>query len=53
VLSRLRHENGLTLVIISHDLEHADRVADRVIRLAGGRIDADGPIESLPGVVAR
>jgi energy-coupling factor transport system ATP-binding protein len=52
VLARLRHEGGLTLVIISHDLEHADRVADRLVRLAGGRIVADGPIESLPGVVA-
>jgi energy-coupling factor transport system ATP-binding protein len=50
VLARLRGEHGLTLVIISHDLEHADQLVDRAVTLAGGRIVADGPIDALTEV---
>jgi energy-coupling factor transport system ATP-binding protein len=49
VLARLRQESGLTLLIISHDLEHADQVVDRLVSMAAGSIVADGPIEALSG----
>jgi energy-coupling factor transport system ATP-binding protein len=42
VLSALRREHGLTLVVISHDLEGMERVCDRVIHLTGGRVVSDG-----------
>ncbi len=42
LLADLRARSGLTLVVISHDLEGMDRVCDRVVRLDGGRVVADG-----------
>jgi energy-coupling factor transport system ATP-binding protein len=41
VLARLRYEQGLTVVVISHDLGGVDRVCDRVVRLDGGRVTSD------------
>ncbi len=42
LLADLRGRSGLTVVVISHDLEGMDRVCDRIIRLDGGRVVADG-----------
>jgi ABC-type multidrug transport system ATPase subunit len=47
VLAGLRVERQLTVVIISHDTEGADRLADRVIALERGRIVSDGPTGAL------
>jgi energy-coupling factor transporter ATP-binding protein EcfA2 len=44
VLATLRAEQGLTLVVISHDLEGAGDMCDRVLRLRSGRISDDGPV---------
>ncbi len=41
VLASLRHLQGLSIVVISHDLGGVDRVCDRVVELKGGRIVAD------------
>jgi energy-coupling factor transport system ATP-binding protein len=41
VLSDLRRKQGLTVVVISHDLEGMDRLCDRLVRLDRGRIVAD------------
>jgi energy-coupling factor transport system ATP-binding protein len=41
VLASLRHHQGLSIVVISHDLGGVDRVCDRVVELKGGRIVAD------------
>ena len=38
VLARLRSEQGLTLVIVSHDTEGLDGVVDRTVELEAGRI---------------
>ncbi|CAN5540024.1 phosphate ABC transporter ATP-binding protein [soil metagenome] len=39
----LRRRLGLSLVLVTHDLAQAERLADRVVRLESGRvIDADG-----------
>ena len=40
-------EDGLTLLFVSHNLEHALRYADRVIGLRGGRLELDAPAASL------
>jgi energy-coupling factor transport system ATP-binding protein len=50
VLARLRRDARLTLVIISHDLEHADQLVDRAATMRDGRIIADRPIHALTGV---
>ena len=41
VLAALRRDHGLTVVVISHDLEGMERVCDRVVRLDAGRIVSD------------
>ena len=48
-LARLRRR-GVTLVLVSHDLELVGQLADRAVYLSGGRIRLDGPAAA---VVAR
>jgi energy-coupling factor transport system ATP-binding protein len=47
VLRRLRVERGTTLIMISHDLEGVESVCERTVRLDGGRVSADSPLEVL------
>jgi iron complex transport system ATP-binding protein len=42
VLRRLRDERGLTVVIVSHDLNLASQYCDRVVMLKEGRVSALG-----------
>ena len=46
LLARLRFEQGLTVAVISHDLEGMERVCDRVVRLDAGRVVFDGSREA-------
>jgi energy-coupling factor transport system ATP-binding protein len=41
LLAELRSQTGLTVVVISHDLEGMERVCDRIVRLDRGRVVAD------------
>lgn len=41
LLGRLRAEQGLTLIVISHDLEGMGDVCERLVTLGGGRITGD------------
>jgi energy-coupling factor transport system ATP-binding protein len=41
VLASLRHHQGLSIVVISHDFGGVERVCDRVVELKGGRIVSD------------
>ncbi len=43
LLGVLCHERGVTVVIISHDMEGTERIAGRVVRLESGRIHSDVP----------
>lgn len=49
VLAGLRRQQGLTLVVISHDLEGMDAVCDRAVRLAGGHLQAGDRSEEVVG----
>lgn len=40
---------GATVVLASHDMAEAERVADNVIMFKAGTVVADGPLESLLG----
>jgi energy-coupling factor transport system ATP-binding protein len=44
VLARLQTESGLTLILISHDVEGADQLAPRVVALDKGHVVTDGPV---------
>ena len=42
VLESLKRD-GLTLILVTHEIGFAKRAADRVVVLAGGKIIEDGP----------
>jgi iron complex transport system ATP-binding protein len=47
LLRRLNRERGMTIVLVSHDLNLAAEVCDRLLLLAGGRPTALGPPEAV------
>ena len=48
LIGRLRHERGLTVLLTTHYLEEAERLADRVAIMSAGRIVAlDTPVRLL------
>jgi ABC-2 type transport system ATP-binding protein len=52
VIADLRSE-GVTLVLTTHDLDEAERVADRIVIIDRSRLVAEGPLEEImrgPGV---
>ena len=50
VFARVSRETGTTLIFTTHHLDHALRYAERVIGLAGGRLQLDAPAATLaPG----
>ncbi len=52
VLGDLRREAGLTVIVISHDLEGASDLCDRLVRLDGGTIVEDRPLADEVALVA-
>ena len=46
-LRRLAEEEGLTVVLSSHDMDVVETVCDRVLVMSGGRIIADDTVEEL------
>jgi ABC-2 type transport system ATP-binding protein len=44
---RLTDMNGTTVLLTTHDLDEAEKLADRIMILAGGRIVADGSADDL------
>src|SRR3984885_5858185 len=47
VIRRLAVEDGLTMIISTHQLRFADEVADRVVFLSGGTIIEEGPAHEV------
>lgn len=47
LIERLRSEQGLTVVMVLHDLNQAARYADRIIAIHDGSIHADGPPDQV------
>lgn len=52
-LLRLHRIFGTTTLMVSHDPLEIARLADRVIRLEGGRVVADGPVTRGEGLLAQ
>ncbi|MDP9073413.1 MAG: energy-coupling factor ABC transporter ATP-binding protein, partial [Actinomycetota bacterium] len=50
VLHHLQVDTGLTIVLVSHDIEGAEQLARRAVVLADGRVVSDGPINDLPAL---
>ncbi|QDQ15474.1 ABC transporter ATP-binding protein [Streptomyces spectabilis] len=47
LVQRLAAERRTTVLLTTHDLAEADKLADRILILAGGRIVADGTADEL------
>jgi ABC-2 type transport system ATP-binding protein len=47
IIHRLTDLEDTTIVLTTHDLDEAERLADRILILAGGRIVADGTADDL------
>jgi energy-coupling factor transport system ATP-binding protein len=52
VLERVGHHSGAATVVVTHDTEDADRLAERAVVLRGGEIVADGPVADVVGSAA-
>ncbi|WP_324663250.1 ABC transporter ATP-binding protein [Haloarcula sediminis] len=48
-LRRLVAEEGLTVILSSHDMDVVERVCDRVVIMADGRVVADDSVDALLG----
>ncbi|WP_067505407.1 ABC transporter ATP-binding protein [Actinoplanes sp. TFC3] len=47
LVHRLADVDGTTILLTTHDLDEAEKLADRIVILAGGRIIADGSADQL------
>jgi ABC-2 type transport system ATP-binding protein len=52
LVHRLADDDGTTILLTTHDLGEAEKLADRILILAGGRIVADGSADQLAREVA-
>jgi ABC-2 type transport system ATP-binding protein len=52
LVHRLSDLEGMTILLTTHDLAEAEKLADRILVLAGGRIIADGSPDQLSRQVA-
>ena len=52
LVHRLTDLEGTTILLTTHDLAEAEKLADRILILAGGRIVADGSADELARQVA-
>jgi ABC-2 type transport system ATP-binding protein len=52
LVHRLSDLEGTTILLTTHDLDEAEKLADRILILAGGRIVADGSADKLARRVA-
>jgi ABC-2 type transport system ATP-binding protein len=53
LVHRLASLEDTTILLTTHDLDEAERLADRVLILAGGRIVADGTADELASEITR
>ena len=52
LVHRLSDHEDTTILLTTHDLDEAEKLADRILILAGGRIVADGSADELARTVA-
>ena len=41
------HTQGKTILMVTHELDHVERLAQRVLWLEGGKIRRDGPVADV------
>jgi phospholipid/cholesterol/gamma-HCH transport system ATP-binding protein len=53
LILKLKHEFGITVLTVTHDIESARRISDRWILIDRGEVIADGPSSKLPSTSTR
>ena len=53
LIHRLTDLEDTTILLTTHDLDEAEKLADRILILAGGRIVADGTADQLASQITR
>ncbi len=46
-LKRINHENDVTIIVTSHDMDDLEEMAQRILMISGGRIAYDGIFDGL------
>lgn len=46
-LKEINRENGVTIVVTSHDMDDLEEMAERILMISGGKITFDGSFEGL------
>lgn len=49
-LKKINHENGVTIIVTSHDMDDLEEMAQRILMLANGKIVYDGSFDGLRDV---
>lgn len=49
-LKKINRENGVTIIVTSHDMDDLEEMARRILMISGGRIAFDGSFDDLRGI---
>jgi len=49
-LKKINHENGVTIVVTSHDMDDLEEMAQRILMISGGKIAYDGSFDGLRNI---
>lgn len=49
-LKKINRENGVTIVVTSHDMDDLEEMAERILMISAGKIAFDGSFDALRGI---
>jgi len=49
-LKKINYENGVTIVVTSHDMDDLEEMAQRILMISGGKIAYDGSFDGLRAI---
>ena len=49
-LKKINRENGVTIIVTSHDMDDLEEMAQRILMIAGGKIAYDGSFDGLRSI---
>jgi ABC-2 type transport system ATP-binding protein len=49
-LKRINHDDGVTIIVTSHDMDDLEEMAQRILMISGGKIAYDGSFDGLRNI---
>jgi ABC-2 type transport system ATP-binding protein len=49
-LKKINRENGVTIIVTSHDMDDLEEMAERILMISAGKIAFDGSFDALRGI---